>query len=356
MKQTLDNRILKVSEWPPGDQSLWEAAFRPRVSLRSPGNPALKWAADTVRIEERAYGRWLNWLARGGVLDIHERPAARATEARVTDYHAFLAKAGLADYTVAGLIGGLGKALRALEPGADVSWIIEAGHRLHNAARPKREVLSVLRPAGEVLRLGFSLLEAKASDGEKGGSYRSIRFRDGLMIALLLLCPLRRKNFVALELGRHLEKRGGKWRLTIPASETKTGRSINCNFPPMLVSALETYLAEHRQKLLGCGGEGRDTQRLWVSRQGKQLDDQGFYETICKRTEAVFGRAIPPHSFRHLAATTVAELSPADADAIMHLLGHGSIYPSQKYYNRAGALDAVERVQSVLTRMRGWAT
>jgi len=42
------------------------------------------------------------------------------------------------------------------------------------------------------------------------------------MIALLALRPLRRKNFAAITLDRHLIKRNGAWILKFEGDETKT--------------------------------------------------------------------------------------------------------------------------------------
>ena len=50
----------------------------------------------------------------------------------------------------------------------------------------------------------------------------AVRYRDGLMIALLAFIPLRRKNLAAIEIGRHLIQDGDGWFIIIPCTETKT--------------------------------------------------------------------------------------------------------------------------------------
>jgi len=66
----------------------------------------------------------------------------------------------------------------------------------------------------------------------------AVRYRDGLMIALWAFIPLRRKNFAALEIGRHLLREGDSWFVIIPREEAKTGTPIEFAVP----ESLESYL------------------------------------------------------------------------------------------------------------------
>ena len=51
-----------------------------------------------------------------------------------------------------------------------------------------------------------------------------IRYRDGLLIALLIACPMRIKNLANLIIGQHLVFDGCAYGLKLRAAETKTGR------------------------------------------------------------------------------------------------------------------------------------
>ena len=53
---------------------------------------------------------------------------------------------------------------------------------------------------------------------------RARRVRNGLMVALLAMCPIRLKNFAALEIGRSFVEIKGKWWIVLAASETKEER------------------------------------------------------------------------------------------------------------------------------------
>jgi hypothetical protein len=67
-------------------------------------------------------------------------------------------------------------------------------------------------------------------------------YRNELIVALLAARPLRRRNFVALELSRHLLRAYAGWRLVIPGSETKTGAAARPPFPAVLAARLGAAL------------------------------------------------------------------------------------------------------------------
>ena len=48
--------------------------------------------------------------------------------------------------------------------------------------------------------------------------------RDGLIIALLISCPMRLKKLTGLMVGQHLVFDGHDYQMKLPAAETKTGR------------------------------------------------------------------------------------------------------------------------------------
>jgi hypothetical protein len=50
----------------------------------------------------------------------------------------------------------------------------------------------------------------------------AIGSRDGLMIALLAVCPIRIKNYAALEIGKTFKEEQGTWWITLPYGRTKT--------------------------------------------------------------------------------------------------------------------------------------
>jgi hypothetical protein len=61
-------------------------------------------------------------------------------------------------------------------------------------------------------------------DGPDRPAYVATRYRDGLIIALLIACPMRLKNLTGLVICQHLVFDGRAYSLKLTAAETKTGR------------------------------------------------------------------------------------------------------------------------------------
>ena len=80
--------------------------------------------------------------------------------------------------------------------------------------------------------------ESKPARGAPISIEDAVQYRDGLMLALLALIPLRRKNLSALEVGRHLILDGDCWFVIIPGEEAKTGTPIEFAVPELLNSYL----------------------------------------------------------------------------------------------------------------------
>ena len=355
MKQTPENRSIQPRHWPTVDRERWIEAIQPSSIFDAKEGDLSELAPITIKGIAHGYGQWLNWLHHEEPSLLMLRPGDRASIDRFRAYHSAMIRQGLADFTVAGRIRSVAGALEAIEPDHDWSFIQLAADRVHRAAKPKKEIRRILQPGAKVLDFGFSLMESAIPKGKglDAGGYSSLRFRDGLMIAFLILCPLRRRNLASLALGNGLERKGSHWQIRIPGEETKSGREIYCRWPSLLDEALDEYLTVHRPALLArYPVRGPATEALWVSRLGGKMSSHAIYETVCRRTEVEFGTAIYPHAFRHIAATTIATLAPEQTDLIMTILGHVSIRTSEKYYNKAKMLGAAQRMNEARAQAR----
>ena len=67
--------------------------------------------------------------------------------------------------------------------------------------------------------MGLSIIEKARSFR---GREAALLHRDGLIIALLALVPLRRRNFASLRLHRNVIAINDVWLITLDGSETKT--------------------------------------------------------------------------------------------------------------------------------------
>ena len=75
-------------------------------------------------------------------------------------------------------------------------------------------------------------------------SRRARMFRNGLMVALLAYCPIRLKNFAALEIGRSFVNVDGTWWIVLTAAETKEKREDERPVAEDLTNSIERYLRD----------------------------------------------------------------------------------------------------------------
>ena len=346
-------RCTPVSEWPDLDRAAWAVALEPADPFEPSSGYAHRWKASTRKEIEGGYGRWLHWLAQTGQLDRASAPGQRVTHERTHAYLRTLRDAGNADNTIAGRLQQLCNALRAMDPLGDWQWIHRASSRIQSNAVPVRDPVSRMQPAEDIIALGVDLMRAAEHDRFRSPCDRATLFRDGLILAFLVQRPFRSVNLASIRLGEHLQQVGGTWRLRIDASETKGGEAIQCDWPAVLVEGLEQYLKVHREELLkGASPPNSSVPSLWISRHGKPMGVDAISVQVGNRTRGEFGRAINLHTFRHIAATTIATSDPAGSANIQCVLGHASMTASEKYYNRATRLSAGVSFQGTIADLR----
>jgi integrase len=335
------SRCTPLSEWPELDKAAWALALEPADPLEPTIGYALRWAASTRTGIINGYGRWLGWLDRSGQLDPATPPGERATPARVKAYLEMLRAAGMADNTVAGRLQQLGNALRAIASEGEWARIHQASSRIYSKATLVRDPIERMQPPEEVIALGRDLMHIAEHDRFRTACERATLYRDGLMIVFLVYRPFRLANMASLTLGRHLEQRGGQWRVFFNATDTKGGLAIDCAWPESLVEELKRYLDLHRPQLLkGARGPRRSIEALWVSKRGGAMGAAAITCQVCDRTNEQFGKPINVHAFRHIAATLIATNNPEGASDIKAILGHKSMTASDKHYNRAKTIAA----------------
>jgi len=207
--QTPENRCIPLDEWPEPDRMAWQAALQPAAFL-AVGGVAAGWSDGGRRMVSDAYGRWLGWLGQTHQLDADQRPEERVTPDRVRAYAQALAQTN-APMTIQGRIGQLGRALRALAPAGDWRWLSRAADRMRAEAVPVREKRARMQQVQDLVELGARLMQKAVDTDDHFANQRAVLYRDGLIIALLALLPLRMRSFAAITLGQHLSQRGDVW-------------------------------------------------------------------------------------------------------------------------------------------------
>ena len=331
---------MPIEAWPETDQRLWEVARCTGDLLDEPG-PAATWASGTAAHAVLCYGYWLNWLEREGHLDPTAQPADRITVDRARQFLEVL-ETNLAPQSVALVMARLYSVLKALQPAADLAWLQAAKTRITARAFPTREITPRLVDSARLVQAGLDLMAEAETRSYRNPRTRALAFRDGLMLAVLALRPVRIGNFAGMTLDRHLEFDGDLVRVRFPAEEVKTRRPLAFLWPSDLVPALRTYLTVHRPTLLA-----EPSSQLWLGRTGP-IGLHGCMQAIRATTRRMLGVEVPPHFFRHAAATTVALHDPENTPIITSILGHSTLRTSEKHYNMARSAKAARDLQATV--------
>jgi integrase len=354
--------VIKPEDWPTADRLLWQQALTPGDIL-DPGGAGARWAPASRAGAVTGYGRWLKFWFNHGTPNLELRPIDRVTPEALAAYVGQLSQSS-ASTSIVAYVAFLQMALVAMAPERDWAWLREFIKRLKRASTPARDKQPNLQDPADLLAFGEELM-AQAESGLTAANgittwESATRFRDGLMIAMLALCPLRRKNFCGIQIGRHLIAHGdGGYVLSFARAETKNHRPLGAKVPDVLLAKLNRYIAHYRPFLCDLTGHRNPDfphrpagSFLWVSKTGSALSQEVFYKNLRKLTAAHFGRPVNPHLFRDCAATAIAIDLPEQVGIVPGLLGHAGIATSERYYIHAHSTEASRRHQESVLALR----
>jgi hypothetical protein len=352
-----DRLQTKLEDWPPIDQSLWAQAVEAGDILSAAG-AAAKWASGTRKTVIKSYGRWLNWLQSAGLLNPAQSPATRAKPDMVAAFAGHLHDNQAASTTTWSYVYGLCMALMVMEPLADIEPLWEIERRLSRRKASIRRKAQRVVPVSKLYRLGFELMADAASCGHPGSLKVARRFRDGSMVALLAARPIRIRNLRSIVIGKNLIRANGIFYLIFAPDETKTHNALEFHLPTQLSTRMVIYLQTYRPILAArtrprtMGEHCAAGDALWVSQFGTAMTDFSIYTAIADATCKRFGHSINPHLFRDCAATSIALEDAAHVQITTSILGHACLSTSERYYNHALAVRAVNLHQAEILSAR----
>ena len=222
-------RSLPLKDWPEVDRLGWEAACKPGQRL-SRGGTASHLAPVTQADLANRYGLYLDFLDRSGRLDLTARPTALVTAEAIAAFVAEL-QDRVSSVTVSRTIYKVRRAAECIAPGCDFAWLAEIGKDLVLLERPK-DKFDRLVLTERLVEAGLTLFKEADADSNGLPLGRALLARNGLMVALLAPCPVRLRNFAALEIGRTFLKIDAAWWIVLP--DTKSGRPDHRPVPPFL--------------------------------------------------------------------------------------------------------------------------
>jgi integrase len=259
--------------------------------------------------------------------------------------------------------------LLMLARGSNALWLFpgEDGRHKRSALlsmRP-REKFSRMVGSEELVEAGLVLMQ-EARDAKSGPAWQARTFRNGLIIALLAVCPIRVGSFASLTLGRSFLRIDGGWWIRLAAKETKSGRPDERPVSGFLTSCVDEYLRTYRPRFLcasriararcdgaALGGAGPEmaTGPLWMAQRGEAMSLVTMKKTITQPTCLTLGLPVNPHLFRACAATTAALDAGGHPRLASGLLQHVDPRVTDAHYNRASSLQAAIRYAAILDEM-----
>lgn len=233
-------------------------------------------------------------------------------------------------------------------PSADSSWLAEI----------EKDLALVMEPRSKFDRLVFTerlveaglTLVAEAQALAHGDLARARGVRNGVMIALLALCPIRLKNFAALEVGQTFKAIHAGWWIALPGISPKSCRRDERRVPSLLNRYIDAYLHQSRPVLLG---SRPPTDFLWISSTtGRPMTTKNIGTLISKITFETLGVDVSPHLFRTAAASTAAAYGGNTPHLASALLNHTDPRVTEEHYNRASSVSAAAAYARIISEFR----
>ena len=291
---------------------------------------------------ETSYRRWLGFLVREYPRDLVLPAEDRITPERVRGFVEHLA-GNVRDTSIVINLDGLLMAARLFAPSGNYGWLAALTSRLAAKARPM-ERLSKLKMPWDTLALGLSLMDRAMNAPPRDHRLNEIEFRDGLIVALLSLWPIRRRSMAALTVTGHIVRSGRTLTINLFGADTKTGRPDSFVVPAKLAPYIMHYLDVMRPRLL----RSEPNDALWVSQHGGELAAGAIYLIVRRRTLQHFGTPIGMHDFRRAAATSLAIEAPDKIGLASGLLQHAKEDTTGRHYNLAGSAAASKRFREAV--------
>jgi integrase len=309
----------------------------------------------------RRYGYFLDHLDRRGGLDLAAPAGAQVTPGAVESFLAEV-RSIWRSVTQAQSTYKLRRMAEILAPERDFSWLREIEKDLALVACP-RDRFDRIVTTEVLVEAGLALIKEAELSVHRRPRWRATQLRNGLMIALLALHPIRSKNFAALSLSRSFVRQGDSWCIDLSSKETKSGRPDVRRVDRDLNRAVALYLTWSRPVLLGQDGFMIGTVEqdqpdpflsgaLWIGEKGEALTIGAIEFAIAQTTEMALGLRMRPHDFRRCAAVTAAFRGSDMPHLASAVLQHRDRQVTDEHYNRSSSMVAGMRFGEMVSEMR----
>jgi len=345
---------LPFKNWPEPDQQLFEAAFRaPTDPFDEEAGPGAHLRPRSKETIQYGYACWLAWHVREMPESLANPPAERVTRERIKAYAAALGQT-MKPSSVASYVAWLLFACSYMFASENWSWLREIKTRLETNS-PRRPNKAMPFDSETLQDVGLKMMD-EAEDlliDVDRTDQRQVRdvvelYRDGLIIALLALTGLRRRNLQSLTVGDTIKRAGEIWSISIDPRDSKTKVAIEISLPESISSRIGYYVAKVRPLFPGfslhCG--------FWCAWTGRPVTDDALYRLFKRRIFERTGHDLTLHDVRRIIATSIPVFDPANAAVGSQLLGHVSDRVTERHYNRARGVEASRRMSELISSIR----
>jgi integrase len=309
---------LPFEQWPKIDRRRWEHAFH-EGDIFDDSRRGAHLAEATRKALKVSYAQYLRFLSQNHAHLLTKPLETRIDRRLIAEYVGILRKTNQ-DISIATSLHHLRLALRLICPKVDWSWLLTITKRIAASARRRPKKYAQVS-SDRLYVLGLELMDqavAETSDQEEITKASAIKYRDGLLIAMLSLVVPRRRTITAWQTGKHLVRAGDLWALEIPPEDVKGKRPLDYALPPNLCERIDLHLRKFRPRLPGSDGHTG----LWPSNKNQPMSAGAIYDTVCSRTKKAFGFSVNPHRFRHAAGTLWSIEDPKNVRGVKDLYGH----------------------------------
>jgi integrase len=256
------------------------------------------------------------------------------TLANVSDFVAEL-KSRVCSVTVWNSVYKLRRAAQLIAPDRVFAWLVEIERDIALTMVPRSKNYRLVLTE-RLVEAGLLLIKEAHTFG-KTPFARATGIRNGLLITMLALHPIRIKNFASLAIGSSFLKIDGRWWIRISAAETKTHNVDQRQVPEFMTSFVDEYVDKYRKVLTR---DRSDQNALWISSTtGKQMTVKNLGTLISKLTCETIGVDVSPHLFRTAGVSTAAVYGRKNPHLASALLGHRDKRIVEQHYNYATSLD-----------------
>jgi len=322
-------------DWPSEWRERWRAARfsggggkANRRSRLKRGHRASRWSEAYARRIARGLDRFLRWT------QTHQ-PSGDPVEAYIATLD------DLAPTSAATFVEDLAEGLPIVEPAGDLGDLKDLARAMKREARGRSKVARIVE-VRHLLDLGRTLM--REAEAKPLGAHSAIRYRDGLMIALLALRPVRLANFSMLRQGESLYRAGDTLLLSCP--KTKNGDGWTAAVPATLEAAMERWLEHCRPLLRNRATE--DDGAVWLGLDGRALTPKSISRRLGDITQKRLGRRVNPHLFRSVLATDLGDAGEETVGVAAAMLGHRDPRTMERYYRQGGTRRAARALDDLL--------